>query len=63
MSPATARPDRILLANGRIVSCEGSPPAPPAPPFDGDVLIEGDRIAGVFPGRAPVARESVRSGK
>lgn len=42
--------DRTLIANARIVTCAGG--ADEAP-FDGDVLIEGDRIAGVFRGRAP----------
>jgi imidazolonepropionase-like amidohydrolase len=28
-------------------------------PFDGDVLLEGDRIAGVFRGRAPIPLDSV----
>ena len=43
-------PDRVLLAHARIVSCSGDPTERP---FDGDVLIEGDRISGVFPGGAP----------
>jgi imidazolonepropionase-like amidohydrolase len=60
-TPPTARPDRTLLANARVVTCAGSPGSPPEAPFDGDVLIEGDRIAGVFRGRAPLARSSVRT--
>jgi imidazolonepropionase-like amidohydrolase len=47
----TASADRVLLANARIVTCSGDPTERP---FDGDVLIEGDRIAGVFRGRAPL---------
>jgi imidazolonepropionase-like amidohydrolase len=46
----SASPDRALLANARVVACSGDPTERP---FTGDVLIEGDRIAGVFPGGAP----------
>jgi imidazolonepropionase-like amidohydrolase len=42
---------RTLLTHARVVACSGDPSEAP---FDGDVLIEGDRIAGVFRGRAPV---------
>ena len=52
-----AHPDRILISHARVVSCSGDPTERPV---DGDVLIEGDRIAGVFPGRAPVDPASVR---
>ena len=54
----TARPDRILITNARVVSCSGDLTEPP---FDGDVLVEGDRIGGVFRGRAPVDPASVRA--
>jgi imidazolonepropionase-like amidohydrolase len=50
-------PERTLLADARVVTCSGDPTERP---FDGDVLLEGDRIAGVFRGRAPVAPESAR---
>jgi len=50
-------PDRTLLSHARVVTCSGDPSERP---FDGDVLIEGDRIAGVFPGRAPVDPASAR---
>ncbi len=50
-------PDRTLLANARVVTCSGDPAERP---FDGDVLIEGERIAGVFAGRAPVDPASAR---
>ena len=46
--------DRVLITNARLVTCTGDPP------FDGDLLIEGDRIAGVFRGPAPVDPASVR---
>src|SRR5262245_44145728 len=42
---------RTLLTNARVVACSGDPAEAP---FDGDVLIEGDRIAGVFRDRATV---------
>jgi imidazolonepropionase-like amidohydrolase len=42
---------RVLVANARVVTCSGDPTERP---FDGDILLEGDRIAGVFRGRAPV---------
>jgi imidazolonepropionase-like amidohydrolase len=50
--------DRTLIANARVVACSGDPTERP---FDGDVLIEGARIAGVFAGRAPVDPASVRT--
>jgi imidazolonepropionase-like amidohydrolase len=52
-----AHADRVLIANARVVTCSGDPTERP---FDGDVLIEGDRIAGVFRGRAPVDPQSVQ---
>jgi imidazolonepropionase-like amidohydrolase len=42
---------RTLLTNARVVACSGDPSERP---FDGDVLVEGDRIAEVFRDRAPV---------
>jgi imidazolonepropionase-like amidohydrolase len=48
---------RILLSHANVVTCSGDVTERP---FDGDVLIEGDRIAGVFRGRAPVEPGSVR---
>jgi len=53
-----AHMDRVLIANARVVSCSGDLTERP---FDGDVLVEGDRIAGVFRGRAPVDPASVRT--
>jgi imidazolonepropionase-like amidohydrolase len=50
-------PDRTLLRHARVVTCSGDPTERP---FDGDVLIEGDRIAGVFRGPAPVDPASAR---
>jgi imidazolonepropionase-like amidohydrolase len=44
---------RVLLANAQVIACTGSPSD--QEPFDGDVLIEGSRIAGVFRGRAPIS--------
>ncbi len=51
------RRDRTLISHARVVSCSGDLTERP---FDGDVLVEGDRIAGVFRGRAPVDAASVR---
>ena len=53
-----AHMDRVLIVNARVVSCSGDLTERP---FDGDVLVEGDRIAGVFRGRAPVDPASVRT--
>jgi imidazolonepropionase-like amidohydrolase len=47
-------PERTLLANARLVPCTGDTEHP----FDGDLLLEGDRIAGVFRGRAPIGPEA-----
>jgi len=47
---------RVLLANARVLACAG---APAAGPVDGDVLIEGDRVAEVFTGRAPIDPASI----
>jgi imidazolonepropionase-like amidohydrolase len=47
---------RVLLTAARLLPCSGDPEEVP---FDGDLLIEGDRIAGVFAGRAPVDPASV----
>ena len=43
---------QVLLTNARVVTCSGDPTERP---FDGDVLVDGDRIAEVFRGRAPIA--------
>jgi imidazolonepropionase-like amidohydrolase len=51
-------PDRTLIANARVVTCSGDVTERP---FDGDLLLDGDRIAGVFRGRAPVDSQSVRA--
>jgi imidazolonepropionase-like amidohydrolase len=52
-----ATPQRVLVTNARVVSCSGDPGERP---FDGDVLIEGEHIAGVFRGRAPVEAQSAQ---
>ncbi|SHM65056.1 amidohydrolase family protein [Cryptosporangium aurantiacum] len=49
--------DRTLLTNARLLTCSG---APDERPFDGDVLIEGTRIAAVSPGRIDVDPAAVR---
>jgi len=49
--------DRTLLANARVLTCSGDPSERP---FDGDVLIEGDRIAQVAHGRLDVDPASAR---
>jgi imidazolonepropionase-like amidohydrolase len=49
--------ERTLLTNARILACSSDPAARP---FDGDVLIEGQRIARVSAGRMSVERASVR---
>jgi imidazolonepropionase-like amidohydrolase len=40
---------QVLLTNAHVVACSGDPTERP---FDGDVLLHGDRIAAVFHGRA-----------
>ena len=47
---------RVLLANARVVACSGDATERPV---DGDVLLDGDRIAEVFWGRAPLAPGTV----
>lgn len=42
---------RTLLTNAQVVACSGDPAERP---FDGDVLLDGDRIGQVFRGRAQV---------
>ena len=49
--------ERVLLRNGRILTCAGDAPERPS---DGDVLIEGDRIAEVGPGTVDVDPGTVR---
>jgi imidazolonepropionase-like amidohydrolase len=43
--------NRTLLTNAAVLTCSGDPTERP---FDGDVLIEDEHIAGVFRGRAPI---------
>src|SRR5260370_24168259 len=43
--------ERMLLTNARILTCSGDPAEKP---LDGDVLIEGNRIARVATGRLDV---------
>ncbi|MFA1546276.1 amidohydrolase family protein [Actinomadura chokoriensis] len=49
--------ERTLLRNARVLTCSGDPAERP---FDGDVLIEDDRIARVAPGRLDVDPASAR---
>ncbi len=48
---------RTLLRNARVLACSGDPAEGPV---DGDVLIDGERIAVVGHGRLPVDEGSVR---
>lgn len=51
-------PDRILLSNARILTCSGDVHEKP---FDGEILIEGSRVAAVAPGHiSGLDRGSVR---
>jgi imidazolonepropionase-like amidohydrolase len=47
---------RILFAGGRVLPCEKADQSP----FDGDVLVEGDRIVEVRPGRIAVSDDCRR---
>src|SRR5215472_17832049 len=49
--------ERMLLANARVLTCSGDTDERP---FDGDVLIEGARIAKVSRGRLDVDPAAVR---
>jgi imidazolonepropionase-like amidohydrolase len=49
--------ERTLLRNAQVLACSGDPTERPV---DGDVLIEGNRIATVAPGRLPVDEASTR---
>jgi imidazolonepropionase-like amidohydrolase len=49
--------DRTLLVNAQVLACSGDPTERP---FDGDVLIVGDRIAQVSHGRLDVDGASAR---
>src|SRR5258708_7931169 len=49
--------ERMLLTNARILTCSGDPAEKP---LDGDVLIEGNRIARVATGRLDVDPASAR---
>ena len=49
--------ERTLLANARILTCSGDADEKP---FNGDVLIEGNRIARVAPGRIDIDPAAVR---
>jgi imidazolonepropionase-like amidohydrolase len=49
--------ERTLLTNARVLTCSGDPAERP---LDGDVLIEGDRIAKVASGRLDVDAAAVR---
>ena len=49
--------ERMLLANARVLTCSGDASEMP---FDGDVLIEGSRIAKVVQGRFDVDPAAVR---
>jgi imidazolonepropionase-like amidohydrolase len=52
--------ERTLLTNARVLTCSGDRGEISERPFDGDVLIEGSRIAKVVPGRLEVDRAAVR---
>jgi imidazolonepropionase-like amidohydrolase len=49
--------ERTLLRNAKVLTCSGDPAEKPV---DGDVLIEGNRIARVSTGRLEVAGEPTR---
>jgi imidazolonepropionase-like amidohydrolase len=49
--------DRMLLKGGRVLACSGDPVERP---FDGDVLVEGNRIAAVSPEGIEVDPASTR---
>ena len=49
--------ERMLLANAQILTCSGDADEKP---FNGDVLIEGNRIARVAPGRIDVDPAAAR---
>ncbi|MWA03547.1 amidohydrolase family protein [Actinomadura sp. LD22] len=50
-------PERTLLKNARVLACSGDPEERPR---DGDVLIEGDRVAKVAPHRLDADPASTR---
>jgi imidazolonepropionase-like amidohydrolase len=50
-------PERLLLASARILACDGGRDEQP---FDGDILIEGDRIARVTHGRLDIDATAAR---
>jgi imidazolonepropionase-like amidohydrolase len=49
--------ERMLIRNAQVLRCSGDPAERP---FDGDVLIEGNRVAQVATGRLTVDEGSVR---
>jgi imidazolonepropionase-like amidohydrolase len=49
--------ERVLLTNAQVLTCSGDPAEKP---FDGDVLIDGTRIARVVPGRLDLDAGSAR---
>jgi imidazolonepropionase-like amidohydrolase len=49
--------ERTLLTNARVLTCSGDPAERP---FDGDVLIEGNRIAKVASGRLDIDAAAAR---
>lgn len=55
--PSRPALERTLLTNGRVLTCSGEPMERP---LDGDVLIEGNRIAAVGPERIDVDEGSTR---
>lgn len=48
---------RTLISNVRVITCSGDLTEQP---FKGEILIEGDRIAGVFRGPVPIDPSSVQ---
>lgn len=51
------RPGRLVLGNAKVLTCAAGPGERP---FNGDVLIEGDRIKAVVPGGIEVTDGSAR---
>ena len=57
MRVTSGSPERTLLRNARVLTCSGDPLERPA---DGDILLEGDRIAAVSQGRMDLDETAAR---